>query len=129
MQFQDARLIEFASAVDNILLFSSADHGPSDVARLLAELAPDVDVHAPVSALSGGQRRRVELLRALLAPSDVVVLDEPFAGLDEAAHRLAAAWVDAHLDGRALLVATHDRRDAELLGASVRAMGGEVPRA
>lgn len=119
MIFQDARLIEFATATDNVLLFAAAECTGPEVERMLAELIEDFDATAPVSALSGGQRRRVELLRALLAPSDVVLLDEPFAGLDADAHRRAAEWVRGHVGERALLVATHDLGDADLLGASV----------
>ncbi|MFQ9679784.1 MAG: ATP-binding cassette domain-containing protein [Ruthenibacterium lactatiformans] len=63
---------------------------------------------------SGGQRRRVALLRALLAPADVVVLDEPFKGLDEAARRAAAACA-AYVAGRTLLCITHEEGDAALL--------------
>ena len=104
--------------MQNIALFARPGTGAGAIASLLGELAPEVDPAAPVRGLSGGQRRRVELLRALLAPGDAVLLDEPFAGLDEESHERAARLVDRLLDGRTLLVATHDRRDAELLGAT-----------
>lgn len=116
--FQESRLIEDASAMQNIALFARPGTGAGAIASLLGELASEVDPAAPVRGLSGGQRRRVELLRALLAPGDAVLLDEPFAGLDEESHERAARLVDRLLDGRTLLVATHDRRDAELLGAT-----------
>ena len=77
------------------------------------------DVEKPVGELSGGQRRRVALLRALLAPADVVVLDEPFKGLDEAARQAAAAYVRRMQAGRTLLCITHEEGDAALLGARV----------
>ena len=59
------------------------------------------------------------LLRALLAPADVVVLDEPFKGLDEAARQAAAAYVRRMQAGRTLLCITHEEGDAALLGARV----------
>ena len=80
---------------------------------------PPQDVEKPVGELSGGQRRRVALLRALLAPADVVVLDEPFKGLDEAARQAAAAYVRRMQAGRTLLCITHEEGDAALLGARV----------
>ena len=58
------------------------------------------------------------LARALAAPGDLVLLDEPFSGLDEATRRRAAAIVVRELRGRGLVVATHDARDAALLDAT-----------
>ena len=123
MEFQEARLLEHASVLDNVLLFARPGVGEGDVRGLLAELLPGVDAGVCVRDLSGGQRRRVELARALAAPGKRVLLDEPFAGLDERAHRAAAEVVLGHLGGRALVVATHDADDAQLLAADVLALG------
>ena len=68
--------------------------------------------------LSGGQKRRVALLRALLAPSDTLLLDEPFTGLDTAARDACAEVVLDFLDGRMLLLATHDAVDVQALNIS-----------
>jgi ATPase subunit of ABC transporter with duplicated ATPase domains len=80
---------------------------------LLADIETDVPggLDAPVSALSGGQRRRVALAGVLLGDHDLVVLDEPTNHLDVT----GVAWLAAHLGARwpsgrgALLVVTHDR--------------------
>ena len=96
----------------------------ADVFRgLLEHLVPGIDADMPVCALSGGQRRRVELARALVAPGDSVLLDEPFAGLDTVACDLACAVIADELRGRSLIVATHDARDAERLGADTLVLG------
>ena len=81
MVFQDARLVESASALDNVLVCADARVDASSAAALLRLLVPGVDVHARVAELSGGQRRRVEIARALLCPGGAVILDEPFTGL------------------------------------------------
>lgn len=114
MLFQETRLIEQVSAMWNVLLFTPRGTDPREIAALLVELIPGIDVHAPVATLSGGQRRRVELVRTLLAPGDIVLLDEPFGGLDVAAREQAVAFTLAHLRGRSLIVATHDERDLAL---------------
>lgn len=118
MVFQDVRLVEGASALDNVLVCADARVDASSAAALLRLLVPGVDVHARVAELSGGQRRRVEIARALLCPGGAVILDEPFTGLDAAARDATAEVVLDLLDGRMLLLATHDVADAQALNIS-----------
>ena len=118
MVFQDARLVESASALDNVLVCADARVDASSAAALLRLLVPGVDVHARVAELSGGQRRRVEIARALLCGGCAVILDEPFTGLDASARDATAEAVLDLLDGRMLLLATHDVADAQALDIS-----------
>lgn len=118
MVFQDVRLVEDASALDNVLVCADARVDASSATALLRLLVPGVDVRARVAELSGGQRRRVEIARALLCPGDAVILDEPFTGLDTAARDACAEVVLDLLDGRMLLLATHDSVDAQTLNIS-----------
>lgn len=118
MVFQDTRLVESASAVDNVLVCAGTHMDASSAAALLRLLVPGVDVHACVAELSGGQRRRVEIVRALLCPGGAVILDEPFTGLDAAARDVAAKVVLDLLDDRTLLLATHDASDVQALNIS-----------
>ena len=60
-------------------------------------------------ALSGGQRRRVTIARAIVQDASVLLLDEPFAGVDRASEeRILAVLDELAAEGRTLLVATHD---------------------
>ena len=118
MVFQDARLVEDASALDNVLVCADARVDASSAAALLRLLVPGIDVYACVAQLSGGQRRRVEIARALLCPGGAVILDEPFTGLDAAARDATAEVVLDLLDSRMLLLATHDASDAQTLNIS-----------
>ena len=118
MVFQDARLVEDASALDNVLVCADARVDASSAAALLRLLVPGINVHACVAELSGGQRRRVEIARVLLCPGGAVILDEPFTGLDAAARDATAEVVLDLLDGRALLLATHDAADTQALNIS-----------
>ena len=118
MVFQDVRLVEDASALDNVLVCADARVDASSAAALLRLLVPGIDVCACVAELSGGQRRRVEIARALLCPGVAVILDEPFTGLDAAARDMTAEVVLDLLNGRTLLLATHDATDAQALNIS-----------
>ncbi|MDR1266319.1 MAG: ABC-F family ATP-binding cassette domain-containing protein [Propionibacteriaceae bacterium] len=79
--------------------------------HIIASLAADIDFAAPVSRLSGGQRRRVALAALLVQDWDVIALDEPTNHLDVE----AVAWLAHHLRRRwpkragGLLLVTHDR--------------------
>ena len=119
---QQTVLVEALSAVQNIQLVCGAYRSESEIRAALRELLiqdePEAIVDVPVCQLSGGQRRRVELARALLHDSQVVLLDEPFSSLDAKTHKRAAQFVLEHLNGRALLVASHDTKEAQLLDAT-----------
>ena len=66
--------------------------------------------------LSGGQKRRTALLRALWAPGDTLLLDEPFTGMDPAAVQASIALLRERVEGRPVLLATHDRAAIDALG-------------
>lgn len=118
MVFQDVRLVDGASVLDNVLVCADARVDASSATALLRLLVPGVDVHARVAELSGGQRRRVEIARALLCGGCAVILDEPFTGLDASARDATAEAVLDLLEGRMLLLATHDVADAQALDIS-----------
>ena len=81
------------------------------IREVMGGLVSDVDWHANVHALSGGQKRRVALAKLLIEDHDVIMLDEPTNHLDVE----GVAWLSGHLKTRwranqgAFLVVTHDR--------------------
>ena len=85
--------------------------GDARIRDIIAGLASDVPWDAKVGTLSGGQRRRVDLVRLLIGDWDILALDEPTNHLDVR----AITWLANHLKNRwragqgALLVVTHDR--------------------
>ena len=85
--------------------------GDARIRDIIAGLASDIPWDAKVGTLSGGQRRRVDLVRLLIGDWDILALDEPTNHLDVR----AITWLANHLKNRwragqgALLVVTHDR--------------------
>ena len=73
----------------------------------LRELLPEDALYKPCSQLSGGMRRRVAVVRAMEADSDCVILDEPYAGLDEETQQQVASYIYSRQRGRILLIASH----------------------
>ena len=83
--FQEDRLCETFSAVDNVLMTSPSSMSRAEVRRELMELLPEEVLDRPAATLSGGQKRRVAICRALCALSELLILDEPITGLDPSA--------------------------------------------
>ena len=111
---EQADVLDPDAAVGSVLVGERPDHewaGDPRVREVVAGLVADLDWAAPVSSLSGGQRRRVELAALLIGDWDVIALDEPTNHLDVE----GITWLAAHLRTRwprnsgGLLVVTHDR--------------------
>lgn len=98
---------------------------PRDGEELLARFGLSAHARKPLGKLSGGLRRRLDLVLALLGRPGVLILDEPTTGLDPAAkravHDLLADEVDA---GTTMLLSTHDLAEAERLASRVAILAG-----
>mgnify|MGYP002624172081 CR=1 FL=1 len=123
--FQEDRLMEDMSAVSNLRLFVPA-LSPMKAMDALSGFGLDGSADQPVRELSGGMRRRVALLRGLLADWDFLALDEPFKGLDEATRADIIRRTRAFTDGRTVLLVTHDPEEARLMGARVIPLDGRL---
>lgn len=115
--FQEDRLCEDFSALTNIRITAAKGITPADIASALSALGLSENINTPVRELSGGMKRRVAIARALLAESSLVIMDEPFKGLDDVNRAAAVSFILNSLHGRTLIVVTHTPSDTELLGA------------
>jgi len=117
--FQEDRLCPQLTAVQNVTLVlpdSEKQYKPQ-IEMDFQQLGMDAAALAlPAGRLSGGQKRRTALLRALWAPSDTLLLDEPFTGMDPDTLAAAAALLRQRCTAKPVLLATHDREAIRLLG-------------
>lgn len=121
MTFQEDRLLDNLTATANVRLPHGRLRGRELEAFLAREREALEAVGLPVDArpvreLSGGQRRRVAILRALLADADLLLFDEPLKGMDDATVGRVMAYARPLMAGRTVLWVTHDERELALLG-------------
>ncbi len=117
--FQEDRLIEHWDAVKNVKLVCDKAVTEQQILAELEEVGLKDITHKPVRDYSGGMRRRVAIVRAMLAQSDLVLLDEPFQGLDDARKEQVMDYVKRKARGKTVILVTHDREEAERLEADL----------
>ncbi len=113
--FQEYNLFEHLTVMQNMSLgFVGAV--PKETLAEAANILQVADQLAKKpGALSGGQRQRIALIRTMLRPEPLVLLDEPFAELDPKTRELATNWVrdTAKLYGKTVLMVTHQSEDVD----------------
>ena len=120
--FQEDRLCPSFSPLENVLMVQKKQvSGISQLSReeirtAMCRLLPEECLDRPVSTLSGGMKRRTAILRALLTRSDMLLMDEPFTGLDEGTKDEVIRFLLEYRKERFLLISTHQKEDVEKLG-------------
>jgi ABC-type nitrate/sulfonate/bicarbonate transport system ATPase subunit len=110
--FQEDRLLPWYTAEKNVALVSDVGRAST----LLGDLGLGEALREKPAALSGGMKRRVAIARALAFQSDMLLLDEPFAGLDDDAKRRVAEAL--HASGLPIIAAVHSDEESALLKAT-----------
>jgi ABC-type multidrug transport system ATPase subunit len=122
------RLYEDLSGREN-LRFACALYGvdPHGVAEVLERVGLEDAADERVRTYSQGMRQRVAVARAMLRSPDLLLLDEPYAGLDtEAKDVVDEAVLEAQRQGRTVVIATHDPTRGGMASRTVRMDGGRV---
>lgn len=117
--FQEDRLCPQLTAVQNVELVlenTKSDYKEQITADFQQFGFDKAALELPARKLSGGQKRRAALLRAVWAESDTLLLDEPFTGMDPETMKKAAALLRARCQEKPVLLATHDQNAIEELG-------------
>lgn len=107
--FQENRLFEKETVLTNVTAVNEGV-SDSDAKKAILDLLPPEALNKKAGELSGGMKRRLAVIRAMLHDSDVVILDEPFTGLDDESREATLAFIKSHLNGRLLILTSHDER-------------------
>jgi cell division transport system ATP-binding protein len=113
--FHDFRLLDHLSAFDNAALpLRLAGRKPKawrdDVAEMLAWVGLGSKLHAMPPTLSGGEKQRLAIARAVMGQPDILVADEPTGNVDhDMAMRILRLFMELNRQGTTVLIASHDR--------------------
>ena len=126
---QDSDLPDLMTAREHLSLFATYYSQPADIAALIGDTGIEAFADARYKKLSGGQKRRVQFALALVGNPELLFLDEPTTGLDQAASRAVWNSVRAMVDrGKTILLTTHYLEEADALADRIVVMqnGGIV---
>ena len=117
MVFQESRLLPDGNAIENV---AYAVRGKKDLKELraqLQEVLPEADLTLPVHQYSGGMRRRVEMVRAVFPGNGLLLLDEPFAGLDVENKKRTISYLLSRRKQATVICTSHDPEESRMLQA------------
>ena len=113
--FQDTALLPWLTAAENVNLVLSDS---KETLRTAVEWLSRVDLleeaNTHPASLSGGMRQRVALARALSTDAELLLLDEPFRGMDEDLHAKMRKLIRECRKEKTTILVTHDPADAEI---------------
>ena len=115
--FQEDRLCDQLDGVSNLRLVTPS-LSRAEARNALEAVGLADCIGQPTRELSGGQRRRVAILRGLLADYDLLILDEPFKGLDRETKQLVIEDTQRRCMGKTVLLVTHDPTELDALGVT-----------
>ena len=114
--------VDWFFSIENLLFFQAGYYGINridakpKIDNLLKRLGLDKKKNSKLRQLSGGMKRRFQIAKALVHDPDILILDEPTAGVDvELRHELWNYLRELHNKGKTILLTTHYIEEAELL--------------
>ena len=116
--FQENRLCENFSVFSNIRLVND-DVTEDTILSHLCAVGLKNQAYQKVSTLSGGMKRRVALVRAILAKKDILFLDEALKGLDEDTKEATIQYILKNCKDTTVLMVTHQKDEALKLHANI----------
>ena len=125
MVFQEDRLFGALNALENCALVSDKSGGEIRQMLISTGLSED-DITRPAEVLSGGMKRRTAIVRAMCRSCGILLMDEPFRGIDSENRIKTAEMISRNISGKTVIAVTHDITDTELIIGSVLHMKKEI---
>ena len=101
----------------------------SDITRVLRQVGLDPEMKKPVSKYSLGMRQRLGIAQAIMEDPELLILDEPFNGLDHhGVEEIRKILLEQKKQGKTILLASHNQEDIRILCDRVFEMDGGVIR-
>ena len=117
MVFQESRLLSDLSAIGNVAYGVRGKIDQVQLRAQLREVLPEADLTLPVHQYSGGMRRRVEMVRAVFPGNGLLLLDEPFAGLDVENKKRTISYLLSCRKQATVICTSHDPEESRMLQA------------
>lgn len=117
MVFQESRLLSDLNAIRNVAYGVRGKIDQVQLRAQLREVLPEADLTLPVHQYSGGMRRRVEMVRAVFPGNGLLLLDEPFAGLDVENKKRTISYLLSRRKQATVICTSHDPEESRMLQA------------
>ncbi len=116
--FQEDRLCENLSVKNNLKLVLNGKMD-IDIKDHLKEVGLETELDTKIKNLSGGMKRRVAIVRAVIYGGEVFIMDEPFKGLDFDTKQKCMDYIMNHLAKKTLIISTHDKQEGQYLNGKI----------
>ena len=117
--FQEDRLCENLSAITNISIVCEKETSIREISAELEKIGLKESQNKPVKTLSGGMKRRVAIIRCIMAKSDIIIFDESLKGLDEITKKNVINYLKEKIRGKTVIIVTHDIEEARQLDGTI----------
>jgi ABC-type nitrate/sulfonate/bicarbonate transport system permease component/ABC-type nitrate/sulfonate/bicarbonate transport system ATPase subunit len=117
--FQENRLLLDKTPIENIALVLDYKVTKDQIKKELRDVLPENALDEKIGNLSGGMARRVAIVRGMMSDKPIVLMDEPFSGLDMETKRKVILYMLKKKGDRTLILSTHQKEDVQLLQGEV----------
>ncbi len=118
--FQEDRLMENMTIGSNFKMTVDSHINSKQIIEKMEKIGLFQSLETKISELSGGMKRRISILRAFLIEFDLIVMDEPFRGLDDETKEIVMNFVIQNIKGKTAIIITHNKDEVEYFAEKIK---------